>query len=49
VAIGPDPDVEQRFEVLEILVVGAEQRLDTVVRDGDSSDDGSRRYVGNSL
>jgi len=34
VALGADADVEQRFEVLEVLVVGAEQRLDPFLGNG---------------
>jgi hypothetical protein len=38
VALGTDADVEQRLEVLEVLVVGAEERLDAFFRDGDAFD-----------
>jgi len=48
-AVGANADVEQRFEVLEILVVGSEKRLDPLVRDCDLSNDCGRRYWRNSL
>ena len=35
VALRADADVEERFEVLEVLVVGAEQRFDPFFGDGD--------------
>ena len=38
VALRADADVEQRLEVLEVLVVGAEQRLDAFFRNGDAFD-----------
>jgi hypothetical protein len=38
VALGADADVEQRLEVFEVLVVGAEQRLDAFFRNGDAFD-----------
>jgi hypothetical protein len=47
-AVGSDADVEQRLEVLEILVVGSEKRLDPLVRDCNFSDDCGRRYWRNS-
>ena len=34
VALGADTDVEKRFEMFEVLVVGAEQRLDPFLRNG---------------
>jgi hypothetical protein len=36
--MGPDPDVEEGFEVFEVLVVGAEERLDSFFRDCDALD-----------
>ena len=36
VPLGADADVEERLEVLEVLVVGAEQRLDPLFGDGDA-------------
>ena len=36
VPLRTDSDVEQRFEVLEILVVRAEQRFDPLFGDGDA-------------
>ena len=38
VALRADADVEERFEVLEVLVVGAEQRLDAFLGNGDALD-----------
>jgi hypothetical protein len=38
VALGTDADVEQRFEMFEVLVVGAKQRLDAFFRNGDALD-----------
>jgi hypothetical protein len=38
VALGADADVEQRLEVFQVLVVGAEQRLDAFFGDGDAFD-----------
>ena len=38
VALGADADVEQRFEVFEVLVVGAKQRLDAFFGNGDALD-----------
>ena len=36
VPLGADPDVEEGLEVLEVLVVGAEQGLDPLFGDGDA-------------
>ena len=36
VALRADADVEERFEMLEVLVVGTEQRFDPFFRDGDA-------------
>jgi len=36
VPLGADADVEQRLEVFEVLVVGAEQRLDPLFGDGNA-------------
>ena len=38
VSLRADADVEERLEVLEVLVVGAEQRLDAFFGDGDAFD-----------
>jgi hypothetical protein len=38
VAVGPNPDVEARFKVLEVFVVGPEERLDAVSGNGDALD-----------
>jgi hypothetical protein len=40
---GANPDVEKRFEVLEVLVVAAEQGFDAFVGDGNLADDGRGR------
>ena len=37
-ALGANADVEQRFEVFEVLVVGAKQRLDAFFGNGDALD-----------
>ena len=37
-ALGADADVEQRFEMFEVLVVGAKQRLDAFFGNGDALD-----------
>jgi hypothetical protein len=34
VSLGPDADVEKRFEVAEVFVVGPEEGLDCRLRDG---------------
>jgi hypothetical protein len=47
-AVCADADVEQRFEMLEVLVVGSKKRLDPLVRDCNFSDDRGRRYWRNS-
>ena len=44
VAAGTDADAELRFEMLEVLVVAAEQRFDALVGDADLADDGGGRY-----
>ena len=36
VTLSADPDVEERFEVLEVLVVGAEQRFNPFFGDGNA-------------
>jgi hypothetical protein len=36
VALGADSDMEERFEVFEVLVVGAEERLDSGFGNGDA-------------
>ena len=36
VSVGTDLDVEQLLEVLEVLVVGTEERFNPFIRDGDS-------------
>jgi hypothetical protein len=36
VALGADADVEERLEVLEVLVVGAEERLDAFFGNGNT-------------
>ena len=36
VALRADADVEERFEVLEVLVVGAKERFDPSSGDGDA-------------
>jgi hypothetical protein len=38
VALGADADVEQRLEMLQVLVVGAEERLDAILGNGDAFD-----------
>jgi hypothetical protein len=38
VTLGTDADIEARFEVLEVLVVGAEERLDAFFGNGDALD-----------
>ena len=38
VTLGADADMEERFEVLEVLVVGAEERLDSSFGKGDAFD-----------
>ena len=35
-ALSTDPDAEKRFEVLEVLVVGAEERFDSCFGNGDA-------------
>jgi hypothetical protein len=44
VPVRTDPDAELGLEVLEVLVVAAEQRFDVLVWNGDLADDGSGRY-----
>jgi hypothetical protein len=41
VALGADADVEDGFQVLEVFVVGAEQRFDPFFRNGNPLDGGS--------
>jgi hypothetical protein len=38
VALSADADVEQRFEMFEVLVIGAKQRLDAFFGNGDALD-----------
>jgi hypothetical protein len=40
VALRTDADVEERFEMLEVLVVRAEECLDAFLGDGDAFDCG---------
>jgi hypothetical protein len=35
-ALSTDPDAKKRFEVLEVLVVGAEERFDSCFGNGDA-------------
>jgi hypothetical protein len=44
VAVGADPDAELVLELLEVLVVAAEQRLDVLIRNGYLADDGGGGY-----
>jgi hypothetical protein len=46
---GADPDREEAFEVLEVLVVVAKQRFGALVGDRNLAHDGGRRYSGNSF
>jgi hypothetical protein len=44
VPVRTDPDAELGFEMLEVLVVAAEQRFDVLVWNGDLADDSGGRY-----
>jgi hypothetical protein len=44
VPVRPDADAELGLEMLEVLVVAAEQRFDVLVWNGDLADDSGGRY-----